>query len=71
MDNYYSKNFSAERLKRRYDIAPQRIRQYMKAEVEHVLSKIKKEDKVLDLMNRVFFVRLQSKIKYEYTVFIH
>jgi len=36
----------------------------MKAEVEHVLSKNKKEDKVLDLMNRVFFVRLQSKIKY-------
>ena len=49
MDNYYSKKLSAERLRLCYDIAPQRIRQYMKAEVEHVLSKIKKEDKVLDL----------------------
>ncbi len=71
MDYYYSKKLSAERLRRCYDIAPQRIRQYMKAEVEYVLSKIKKEDKVLDLMNRVFFVRLQSKIKYEYSVFIY
>ena len=47
--NYYIENLSGTRLKKVYDIAPQRIRQYMEAEVAFVLSRLNEGDKVLDL----------------------
>ena len=49
MDDYYSKNLSAERLKLCYDIATPRVKQYLNAEIDFVLGKIKPSDKVLEL----------------------
>ena len=49
MDDYYSKNLSAERLKLCYDIATPRVKQYLNAEIYFVLNKIKPSDKVLEL----------------------
>lgn len=46
---YYSKRLSAARLQRCYDIAPPRVRQYLEAEIEHVLEKIHSGDRVLEL----------------------
>lgn len=48
-DGYYEQKLSAQRLKRCYDIASPRVRQYLEAEISHVLGKIKTGDKVLDL----------------------
>jgi 2-polyprenyl-6-hydroxyphenyl methylase/3-demethylubiquinone-9 3-methyltransferase len=47
--SYYSDKLSAERLKKCYDIAPPRVKQYLEAELNYVLSKIKKDDIVLEL----------------------
>ena len=49
MGNYYSEKLSAERLKRCYDIASKRIKQYLDAEVNYVLEKIKPGSLVLEL----------------------
>ena len=49
MDEYYSKNLSAERLKLCYDIATPRVKQYLIAEIDFVLDKTKPSDKVLEL----------------------
>ncbi len=49
MDDYYSKNLSAERLRLCYDIATPRVKQYLKAEIDFVLDKIEPSDKVLEL----------------------
>ena len=49
MTNYYSDTLSAQRLKQVYDIAPTRVRQYLGAEVEHVLRHITHGDRVLEL----------------------
>ncbi|MBM3435188.1 MAG: class I SAM-dependent methyltransferase [Bacteroidetes bacterium] len=49
MGNYYTENLSGLRLKKVYEIASPRIRQYMQAEVDFVLSRIHEGDKVLDL----------------------
>ena len=46
---YYSDKLSAERLQRVYEIAPPRIRQYFKAEINHVVQRISPGDIVLDL----------------------
>jgi 2-polyprenyl-6-hydroxyphenyl methylase/3-demethylubiquinone-9 3-methyltransferase len=46
---YYDQTLAAERLKRVYDIAPPRIRQYLQAEIDHVVSRINPGDRVLDL----------------------
>ena len=46
---YYSGRLSAERLRRCYEIAPPRIRQYLEAEINHVLQKIRPGDIVLEL----------------------
>ena len=48
-NSYYSEKLSAERLQRCYSIAPPRVRQYMDAELQHILSKIRASDIVLDL----------------------
>jgi 2-polyprenyl-6-hydroxyphenyl methylase/3-demethylubiquinone-9 3-methyltransferase len=48
-DSYYSERLAAEKLKRCYEIATPRVRQYLEAEIEHVLSRITKNDIVLEL----------------------
>lgn len=47
--SYYSEKLSAERLKRCYEIAPPRVQQYLRAEIEFVLEHIRLGDVVLDL----------------------
>ncbi len=49
MSGYYAEKLSAERLKRCYEIAPPRIKQYLEAEIEYVLNKLKVTDRVLEL----------------------
>ena len=49
MHGYYSKKLSGERLKLCYEIAPPRVKQYLVAEIEFVLGKIKPADLVLEL----------------------
>jgi SAM-dependent methyltransferase len=46
---YYSDKLSAARLKQVYEIAPVRVRQYLDAEVSHVLEKIRPGDSVVEL----------------------
>lgn len=49
MINYYNEKLSAKKLRRVYEIAPQRVQQYFDAEVNHVLQKIHPQDLVLEL----------------------
>jgi 2-polyprenyl-6-hydroxyphenyl methylase/3-demethylubiquinone-9 3-methyltransferase len=49
MKGYYEDKLSAERLKLCYEIAPPRVQQYLKAEIEHVLGAIRPGDAVLEL----------------------
>ena len=49
MTDYYSQKLSGLLLKRVYDVAPLRIKQYLDAEVEHVQNKIHAGDLVLEL----------------------
>lgn len=49
MHDYYSQKLSAERLRLCYEIAPSRIKQYLEAEIEYVLDKIKSSDFILEL----------------------
>ena len=48
-DNYYLNQLSAERLQQCYDIAPPRVKQYLDAEIQHVMNKISPSDVVLEL----------------------
>ncbi|MGD8385931.1 MAG: methyltransferase domain-containing protein [Desulfobacteraceae bacterium] len=47
--NYYAKNLSASRLRRVYDLANSRVRQYLSAEIDHVASLINTGDHILEL----------------------
>lgn len=49
MSSYYKDKFSADWLKHCYEIATPRVRQYLEAEIEHVLEKINVGDTVLEL----------------------
>lgn len=49
MSAYYSDKLSATRLKQVYEIAPVRVRQYLDAEVSHVLEKIRPGYLVVEL----------------------
>lgn len=49
MSGYYAEKLSAERLKRCYEIAPPRVKQYLEAEIEYVLDKLKSTERVLEL----------------------
>jgi len=49
MHGYYTDKLSAEKLRQVYDIAPHRIRQYLRAEVDFVLDAIHPDDTVLEL----------------------
>jgi 2-polyprenyl-6-hydroxyphenyl methylase/3-demethylubiquinone-9 3-methyltransferase len=46
---YYDEKLSANKLKRVYEIAPPRIKQYLQAEIDHVLDLINKTNRVLEL----------------------
>lgn len=47
--SYYRQVLSANRLKKCYDLAPQRVNQYLNAEIEYVLTKIQSQDLTLEL----------------------
>lgn len=47
--DYYSKKLSAERLRMAYEIASPRVKQYLNAEIDFVLERIKPGAKVLEL----------------------
>ncbi|UCG33461.1 MAG: class I SAM-dependent methyltransferase [Phycisphaerales bacterium] len=49
MPGYYDDKLAAERLRQCYEIAPPRVRQYLEAEVQHVLARICPGDRVLEL----------------------
>jgi 2-polyprenyl-6-hydroxyphenyl methylase/3-demethylubiquinone-9 3-methyltransferase len=49
MGKYYSQKLSGERLKLCYEIAPPRVKQYLEAEIEFVLDKMKSSGLVLEL----------------------
>ena len=49
MKGYYEQKLSAQRLRRCYEIASPRVRQYFESELSHVLARIKPGDSVLDL----------------------
>jgi ubiquinone/menaquinone biosynthesis C-methylase UbiE len=49
LKDYYKDKLSADKLFQCYKIAPPRVRQYFKEEINYVLKKIKKENLVLDL----------------------
>jgi 2-polyprenyl-6-hydroxyphenyl methylase/3-demethylubiquinone-9 3-methyltransferase len=48
-ESYYRERLAAEKLRGCYELAPARIRQYLDAEVNHILQKIKSIDIVLEL----------------------
>ena len=47
--NYYSENLAAEKLRKAYEIASPRIRQYLDAEIHFVMKRIQPDDRVLEL----------------------
>ncbi len=49
MPDYYREKLSAARLEKAYEIAPPRVRQYLEAEIDHVLRGLTAGDTVLEL----------------------
>lgn len=49
MSDYYSDHLSAERLRKCYEIAPPRVRQYFEAEIAHIAGGIRPGETVLEL----------------------
>jgi ubiquinone/menaquinone biosynthesis C-methylase UbiE len=49
MQSYYIDKLSAEKLKKCYEIAPPRVKQYLEVEINFVLSKIGANDMVIEL----------------------
>ncbi|MEE8577859.1 MAG: class I SAM-dependent methyltransferase [candidate division Zixibacteria bacterium] len=49
MSDYYQEELAAEKLKQCYDLAPDRILQYLQAEIDYALSRIESSDTVLEL----------------------
>ncbi len=47
--DYYREKLAAARLEKAYEIAPPRVRQYLEAEIDHVLGCIRPGDAVLEL----------------------
>ena len=47
--DYYSEHLSSERLRKCYEIAPPRVKQYLQAEVDFVLRYVEPDDRVLEL----------------------
>lgn len=46
---YYAENLSGERLRECYEIAPPRVKQYLNAEIAHVLGRVGPDDRVLEV----------------------
>jgi len=49
MKNYYSEKLNSNKLQRCYDVAPDRVKQFLEEEIVFVLEKIGRNDIVLDL----------------------
>lgn len=49
MNRYYSDKLSAERLQRCYEIAPPRVKQYLQAEIDHVLEHVGPGSSIVEL----------------------
>jgi len=49
LNDYYSRQLASNNLKRCYDLAPARVRQYLQAEIDHVLQHIDSSDIVIEL----------------------
>lgn len=49
MAYYYRERLSAERLERAYEVAPPRVKQYLNAEIDHVLGRLEPGAAVLEL----------------------
>ncbi len=49
MKDYYSRKLSAERLRKCYEVAPERTRRYLNAEIEYVLERMQPLSSVLEL----------------------
>lgn len=49
MTSYYKQKLSARRLQRCYEIASPRVQQYLEAEIQHVLDRLRASDAVLEL----------------------
>ena len=47
MHGYYEERLAADRLKRCYDLAPPRVEQYLRAEVDFVVEQLRPTDAVL------------------------
>jgi len=65
MTNYYSNLLNSNNLQKCYEVAPERVVQFLEAEISFVLSKINNNDEVLDLgcgYGRVA-IRLLNKAK--------
>ncbi len=66
MKNYYSRELSAERLKFCYDIAPPRVKQYLEAEIDFILDRVRPDHSVLELgcgYGRVL-LKIAQKVKF-------
>jgi len=48
-EGYYVEKLSGARLRRCYELAPPRVRRYLDAEIEHVASRLRPGDRVLEL----------------------
>ena len=46
---YYAEKLSGSRLRRCYEIAPERVSQYLEAEIQYALGRLRPEDHVLEL----------------------
>jgi 2-polyprenyl-6-hydroxyphenyl methylase/3-demethylubiquinone-9 3-methyltransferase len=49
MGRYYAEKLSGERLRRCYEIASPRVKQYLEAEIQFILQRLKSTDSVLEL----------------------
>jgi len=47
--DYYDRRLAGSRLRRCYELASPRVQQYLEAEIEHLLSRVGREDDVLEL----------------------
>ncbi len=49
MPGYYESRLAGERLRRCYDLAPPRVRQYLEAEIRHIAARLRSHHAVLEL----------------------
>lgn len=49
MSGYYAESLSGLRLQQCYEVASRRVRQYLEAEIRHVMQRLRRTDRVLEL----------------------